>query len=238
MSPSDNFRFVNALNGRLGPYIRSNQGFINQYLGDAIMAIFPREPIDALNAAILMQETLHEYNRYRQKKKRRPIRLGMGIHSGSLIMGIIGDHKRMDAATISDTVNTASRVESLTKYYGVNILLTEESLQRIPNQEDCLLRYLGKVQVIGKKKALGLYECFNGDEPWQRKQKLESLSEFREAVDDYFRQDFWDAGHAFENLLQRYPQDGAARFFLGEARRLASEGAPEGWTGVVEMRVK
>ncbi|MCB0563788.1 MAG: response regulator [Phaeodactylibacter sp.] len=238
MSPSDNFRFVNALNGRLGPHIRSNQGFINQYLGDAIMAIFPREPIDALNAAILMQETLHEYNRYRQKKKRRPIRLGMGIHSGSLIMGIIGDHKRMDAATISDTVNTASRVESLTKYYGVNILLTEESLQRIPNQEDCLLRYLGKVQVIGKKKALGLYECFNGDEPWQRKQKLESLSEFREAVDDYFRQDFWDAGHAFEDLLQRYPEDGAVRFFLGEARRLASEGAPEGWTGVVEMKMK
>ncbi|MCB9351457.1 MAG: response regulator [Lewinellaceae bacterium] len=238
MSPSDNFRFVNALNGRLGPYIRSNQGFINQYLGDAIMAIFPREPVDALQAAVQMQETLQEYNRYRQKKNRRPIRLGMGIHTGPLIMGIIGDKKRMDAATISDTVNAASRVESLTKYYGVNILLTEESLQHIPNQEDCLLRYLGKVQVIGKKKPLGLYECFNGDEPWQRKQKLESLSEFREAVENYFRQDFWDAGHAFENLLQRYPQDGAARFFLGEARRLASEGAPEGWTGVVEMRVK
>ncbi|MCB9035645.1 MAG: response regulator [Lewinellaceae bacterium] len=238
MSPSDNFRFVNALNGRIGPYIRSNHGFINQYLGDAIMAIFPRQPVDALQAAIQMQETLQEYNRYRQKKQRRAIRLGMGIHSGPLIMGIIGDHKRMDAATVADTVNTASRVESLTKYYGANILLTEESLQRLPNPEDFLIRYLGKVQVIGKQKALGLYECFNGDEPWQREQKRESLPQFEEAVAAYFRRDFPQAIRAFENLLQRYPEDGAVRFLREEARRLAREGAPEGWTGVVEMRGK
>ena len=96
MSPTDNFRFVNALNGRLGPFIRSNKGFINQYLGDAIMAIFPHEPMDALRAAIEMQEALQDYNRYRQRKKRRPIRLGMGIHTGPLIMGIIGDEKRLD----------------------------------------------------------------------------------------------------------------------------------------------
>ncbi|MCO6479771.1 MAG: response regulator [Phaeodactylibacter sp.] len=238
MNPTDNFRFVNALNGRLGPYIRSNHGFINQYLGDAIMAIFPQEPMNALAAAIQMQEALQEYNRYRQKKQRSPIRLGMGIHTGPLIMGIIGDNKRMDAATIADTVNTASRVESLTKYYGANILLTDESLERIPKQEGYLLRYLGKVQVIGKKKALGLYECFNGDEPRQREQKQESLPEFRKAVAAYFNKEFWDAGHLFEELLHRYPQDGAVRFFLNEARHLASEGAPTGWTGVVEMRSK
>jgi len=238
MSPSDNFRFVNALNGRLGPHIRSNQGFINQYLGDAIMAIFPRVPMDALNAAVEMQHALQEYNRYRQKKQRRLIRLGMGIHSGPLIMGIIGDNKRMDAATIADTVNTASRVESLTKYYGTNILLTDESLQRIPKQEGHLIRYLGKVQVIGKQKALGLYECFNGDEPAQQQQKQESLPKFQEAVAAYFRQDFLEAVRAFEGLLQQYPEDGAARFFLDEARRLAQEGVPKGWTGAVEMRVK
>ncbi|MCO6487859.1 MAG: response regulator [Phaeodactylibacter sp.] len=238
MSPSDNFRFVNALNGRLGPFIRDNKGFINQYLGDAIMAIFPREPMDALRAAIHMQEALREYNRYRQKKQRRTIRLGMGIHSGPLIMGIIGDHKRMDAATIADTVNTASRVESLTKFYKANILLTEESLQRIPQREGLLIRYLGKVQVIGKQQALGLYECLNGDEPAEQQQKLEGLPQFEAAVKAYFRRDFPEAVRIFEALLQRYPNDGAARFFLEEAGRLAREGAPEGWTGVVEMRVK
>ncbi|MCB9289255.1 MAG: response regulator [Lewinellaceae bacterium] len=238
MSPTDNFRFVNALNGRLGPHIRNNNGFINQYLGDAIMAIFPGEPMDAVTAAVQMQKALHEYNHYRKEKQRRPIRLGMGIHTGPLIMGIIGDNKRMDAATIADTVNTASRVESLTKYYGANILLTEESLQRISHKEDCLLRYLGKVQVIGKKKPLGMYECFNGDEPWQQQQKQESLAEFREAVDAYFSKDFWDAGHILEGLLKRYPDDGAVRFFLSEARRLASEGVPEEWTGIVEMKSK
>ena len=77
--------------------------------------------------------------------------MGIGLHTGSLIMGIIGDEKRMDAATIADTVNTASRIESLTKHYGASILLSEDSLNKLEDKNDFHLRFMGKVQVKGKK---------------------------------------------------------------------------------------
>ena len=147
-----------------------SDGFVS--LGDAIMAIFPKQPEDALKAAIEMQEVFHKYNQSRQKKKRAPLKIGIGLHTGSLIMGIIGDKERMDAATIADTVNTASRIESLTKHYGVSILLSEDSLDKIENREAFHLRHLGQVLVKGKKEPVGIYECFDGDEPETIEQKL------------------------------------------------------------------
>lgn len=104
MTPKENFRFVNAYAGRMGPIIQQNNGFVNQYLGDGIMAIFQQNPLDGLSAAIEMQAKIRSYNEERKKQGRQPLRVGMGLHTGSLIMGIIGDEDRTDAATISDTV--------------------------------------------------------------------------------------------------------------------------------------
>ena len=98
------------------------------------MAIFTQKPEDALKACILMQKNIRAYNLTRLTKGRALIRTGMGMHTGPLIMGIIGDEKRMDAATISDTVNTTSRIESLTKFYGANILVSEDSLRGIEDK--------------------------------------------------------------------------------------------------------
>ena len=100
MTPSENFKFVQAYNSRMGPIIESNYGFINQYLGDGLMAIFPKTPDDALKAAIQMQHTLHQYNQERINKGKTKLEVGMGLHTGYLIMGIIGHSNRMDAATI------------------------------------------------------------------------------------------------------------------------------------------
>ena len=162
MSPEDNFKFVMDFHGRMGPVIYQNHGFINQYLGDAIMAIFPNKPEDALQAAIEMHQALILYNEDRKALDFPPLRIGTGFHTGPLIMGIIGDHKRMDAATISDTVNTASRIESLTKYYSAPILFTEDSLGQMGEIETAYIRYLGKVVVKGKKNPIGIYEHLRG----------------------------------------------------------------------------
>lgn len=164
MTPEENFRFVNAYAGRMGPIIQSNGGFVHQYLGDGIMAIFQNSPEDALKAALRMQETLVIYNQERISQERRPIKVGMGLHTGPLVMGIIGDQYRTEAATISDTVNTASRMEGLTKDFVANILISEESYRGISNKDDFNFRYLGKVNVKGKQKAIGVYECVEGEE--------------------------------------------------------------------------
>lgn len=238
MTPDQNFKFVNAYNRRMGPIIDRNRGFVNQYLGDAIMAIFQFSPADALRASIEIQKALQEYNLTRGQKKRRPIRSGIGFHSGPLIMGIIGDEKRLDAATISDTVNTAARIESLNKYYGTRILLSEDSLKDVPQPDAFHFRRLGKVQMKGKKVPVQLYECFDGDPPEIMEKKRDTLEAFEQARDHYFRKEFAKAYRTFEAVLKENPDDATTQLFLNKTLECIASGVPDDWTGIERMMAK
>ncbi|MCB0593785.1 MAG: response regulator [Lewinellaceae bacterium] len=238
MTPDQNFKFVNAYNRRMGPIIDHNRGFVNQYLGDAIMAIFQYSPEDALRSSVEIQKALQEYNLQRGKKGRRPIRSGIGFHTGSLIMGIIGDEKRLDAATISDTVNTAARIESLNKFYGTRILLSEDSLSEIGQPGDYHFRMLGKVQMKGKKVPVGIYECFDGDPPPIFEKKLAALDAFGQAREYYFQKEFAKAYRTFEGILKDNPDDAATQLFLNKTLECIASGVPEDWTGIERMTAK
>ena len=238
MTPEENFKFVNAFNMRMGPIIQKHNGFVNQYLGDGIMAIFPEKMDGTLMAAIEMQKELNNYNQSRIEKKKVPLRMGIGLHTGPLIMGIIGDEQRMDAATISDTVNSASRIESLSKYYGTSILLSEVSLKKIDNREEFHFRYLGKVQVKGKQKPLKIYECFDGDLPEIVELKMATLNNFDAGVKHYFSQLFSEAIMNFEDVIKYNPNDKTAKLFLYKAKQLEKMGVAENWTGVELMGQK
>lgn len=238
MTPEDNFKFVNAYAGRMGPIIQHYDGFVQQYLGDAIMAIFQKSPEAALRAAVRMQEEIRSYNKERLTKGRRSIQAGMGMHTGSLIMGIIGDQRRTDAATIADTVNTASRLEGLTKYYGVNILLSEESRSCLPDPGAFRFRYLGRVQVKGKHQPVNIYECIDGDPPDMLQRKLSTQDAFETGLRDYYQQSFQKAIESFNEVLENNPHDSATRLFLQRATGYLAGGVPDNWTGVETMRVK
>lgn len=238
MTPEETFMFVNDFNGRIGPLIQENHGFVNQYLGDGIMAIFPRRCQDALDAAIAIQTTIRQRNRGLRQAGQPPLRVGTGLHSGPLIMGITGDKNRMDATTIADTVNTSSRIESLTKYYGASILLSQDSLDRIEDTTAYNLRYLGKVVVKGKKDPIGLYECFNGDPPSLIKKKLAAHGLFERGLAHFYHRDFAMAVAAFDQVLKITPDDQPARLFLHRASKLLVKGTDQEWTGVEIMTFK
>jgi len=238
MTPEENFNFINAYNRRMGPVIQENHGFINQYLGDAIMALFPTKPADALTAAIDIQKKLFIYNQERMNKSRAPIKIGVGLHTGALIMGITGDDQRMDAAIISDTVNSASRVESLSKYYGASLLLSEDSISQLENPELFHFRYLGKVQVKGKHNSLKIYECFDGDEDEIVEKKAQSLNEFTEGMNYYFNKEFAMAALQFQQVVKANPNDYTAKLFLQKSGQLIATGVPENWDGVEVMNSK
>jgi class 3 adenylate cyclase len=238
MTPEENFKFVNAFNRRMGPIIDDHDGFINQYLGDAIMAIFQLSPRQALLAAIEFQKTLQTYNAQRHRQNRLPIASGIGFHTGKLIMGIIGDEKRMDAATISDTVNTAARMETLNKHYGTNILFSEDSFAGIGPATDFHLRFLGPVQLKGKNVPVGVYECFDGDPPRLLELKLKTLADFTEGLEYFFARDFGRAEQLFARIRAISPEDKTAELFLDECRQYLATGVPEDWTGVNKMAVK
>ena len=153
-------------------------------------------------------------------------------------MGIIGDANRMDAATISDSVNTAARIEGLTKYYNASILLSESSIEQLGNQSDFDFRYLGLVQVKGKQQALKIYECIDGDEPAEKNLKLATAKNFELGVLYYLDKAFAKSAMAFKNVLSENPTDKTAQLFLNKAEKLAVTGAPDNWTGVELMEVK
>jgi adenylate cyclase len=238
MTPEENFSFVCSFNERIGPIIRKHNGFINQYLGDAIMAIFPGNASDAIAAAVQMQNAVKELNAHRKLKNKSPIKIGVGMHTGPLIMGITGDQDRMDATTIADTVNTASRLESLTKHYKVNILLSQASINNLADQDVFHLRHLGPVQLKGKQESINIYECFNGSDDSDLDKKLTALPYFKEGMLTYLNKSFEEASDNFNLALEIYPEDSTARLFLGKARMYIDMGIPDNWTGVEEMSYK
>ncbi|MBA2499090.1 MAG: GAF domain-containing protein [Chitinophagaceae bacterium] len=238
MSPEENFEFVCSYNELLGPVIRKHNGFINQFLGDAIMALFPGSASDALAAAIEMKESILQFNKKRTKENKYPIQIGIGMHTGPLIMGITGDKDRLDATTISDTVNTASRLESLTKYYKAGIILSDATLKQIDDSSNFHLRYLGLVQVKGKQSHFGIHECFSGNDDIYIDKKLQTLDLFHEGIHCYLDRSFAKAIDSFENISVMDPDDHTALFFLENASRYLHNGVPENWAGAVEMNYK
>ncbi|MDX2250108.1 MAG: ATP-binding protein [Bacteroidia bacterium] len=238
MTPDDNFRFVNAYARRMGPFIHSNHGFVNQYLGDGIMALFQQSPSDAVAAAIGMQTEIRNYNQYRLTKKRRPLRVGMGLHNGPLIMGIIGDQQRSEASIIADTVNIASRLEGLTKYYGVNILLSEVCYAQLDENMQTACRFLGLVQVKGKKEPLGIYECLEGDAAEIKELKMATLSNFETGVRQFIAGDMTAAAETFRAVLAIHPDDSTAQHLLIRSYHYMRTTLPQHWVGVEVMGEK
>ena len=238
LSPRDNFLFVNAFNNRMGPVIRKNGGFILQYLGDGFMALFPAGSQDALSASVEMHKVLQKYNRERARKKRLPVKIGVGMQNGDLIMGITGDNERLDAAIISDTVNTAARIEGLSKHYGTSILLTKECRDSLTNPEEFDFRYLGRVQLKGKSNPIDLYECINGDEADLQNHKLTNLETFDQAMDLYFNKEFAMAAVTFQQIVKLNPSDQPAKLFLNRSARLITQELEDNWKGVETMTTK
>ncbi|HSF75168.1 MAG TPA: adenylate/guanylate cyclase domain-containing protein, partial [Microcoleus sp.] len=146
MTPEDNFRFINSYLSRMEPVINENNGFIDKYIGDAIMALFSGEADHAVKAGIAMLHRLVEYNQQRANFGYEPIQIGIGINTGTLMLGTVGGQNRMDGTVISDAVNLASRVESLTKNYGVSLLITQETYSRLENLSQYAIRTLDTVK--------------------------------------------------------------------------------------------
>ncbi|HUX83920.1 MAG TPA: adenylate/guanylate cyclase domain-containing protein [Chitinophagaceae bacterium] len=238
MTPEETFSFICSLNERMGPIIRDHEGFINQYLGDSIMAIFPGNPSDALSAAIVIQREIHEFNQERHQQNLVPIRIGIGMHCGPLIMGITGDQERMDACTISDTVNTASRVESLTKHYQAEILLSQACLNEMEHPERFRLRDLGMVQLKGKLKSIHIFECIDSNSPSRIESMKQTLPFFNEGVIHFGKKSFEISRDSFKKVMEIDPEDAVSQFLYHHTNRILNSGSQEHITGIVEMEEK
>jgi len=230
MTPKENFNFINGCLHRIGPAIKDNNGFICSFLGDGLMAIFKNKPDEALNAAIQIQNIAIDYNKIRQRKSKKEFHVGIGLHTGKVILGIIGDSLRMDQNVISDNVIIASRVQDLIRFYGSSILLTLAVLNKIDEKSDFNFRNMGKVILKGKKEGVEILECVDGLNPKQKKLKIDTLDNFEQGKICYSKKEFSAAAMHFEKVLNQNPEDKAARYFLNNSARLLTEGVKNDWT--------
>lgn len=159
LSLEDTFRFLNDYLNEIGPVTRAHGGYIDKYMGDAILAIFPDGADDALSAAIAMQRKVDEFNRAREHQP--PVTIGVGVHAGPLILGIIGEAERMEGTVIADCVNLASRLEGLCKDFGARIVTTEQCLAATKDPTLYASRCLGTVPVRGKTEPVRAYEILD-----------------------------------------------------------------------------
>ena len=232
MTPKENFNFLNNYLGYMEPVIRNNHGFVDKFMGDSIMALFPENTEDAINAAIEMRIKLVEFNHIISQFGQAAIDSGIGIHTGSLMLGIVGGEGRMEGTVISDAVNLASRLEGLTKVYGSSIIITEETLVKMTDPTNYNYRFLDIVKVKGKKEAVYIFEIIDGDPEDVREMKDKSKKTFILALQQYKNKEFKEAMKNFKKVVKINPFDQAAMLYVGRCQKFIDLGFPDDWDGI------
>jgi CHASE2 domain-containing sensor protein/class 3 adenylate cyclase len=220
MTPAENFQFINAFLSRMEPAINDNQGFIDKYIGDAIMALFSGEADNAVKAAIAMLNALHEYNQHREKSGNLPLQIGIGINTGIMMLGTVGGRSRMEGTVVSDAVNLASRLEGLTKNYGVSLLISHYTFLALKNANNYAIRLIDKVKVKGKSEMVTVYEVFDADPPEIKQAKLLTKTGFEQGVLLYNLGKFERAAEIFAQCLSSNFQDKVAQIYWQRCQKL------------------
>jgi class 3 adenylate cyclase len=242
MTPKQTFDFINSYLRHAAPVIAANGGFIDKYIGDAIMALFPGDASNALRGAIALQRAADTFSHAlatdpaRDPRVPASVSIGVGLHTGSLMLGTIGFAGRMESTVISDAVNLASRMEGLTKIYGAGLLISGQTLARIADRS-VAHRLIDRVAVVGKKEGVEVVEVFEADPPEQRALKSQTVTAFAGAFAAYQSGDFAAARDAFAQIVAANPHDKAAAVQLKRCERFIAQ-PPENWIGVAALDSK
>lgn len=235
MLPEENFKFVNTYLSKMGPIVRENNGYIDKFIGDAIMALFEKSPDDAVRTSVKMLDALREYNKVRIREGNDPIRIGIGVNTGMMMLGTLGESDRMEGSVISDAVNIAARLEGLTKLYKTPLLISGETLLKI---DDSIFetRLIDKVAVKGKVKPIMVHEVLNGETPDLREIKISMLPNFKKCFELYQNQKFENALELFRKYLKKVPEDHVGQLYVDRCQKILSSGwDSENWEGINYM---
>jgi len=207
MTARENFEFINKILGIAGPIIRKHSGFVDKFIGDAVMALFVNG-MDAVKAGIELYQTLVVDKDTNVKIGIDEIRIGIGIHTGSVMMGIVGENERISSTVISANVNLASRVEGLSKQTGSGLLITRETLNKLAGHEDKFAyRFIGMVQAAGVNEVIGLFDMLDALSPRNKKYRLATKTIFESGVRKFHMKDYAAAIQRFQKVVAADPED-------------------------------
>lgn len=242
MSPQELMNFLNSYFLRMSEPIHRHSGFIDKFIGDAIMSLFDHpggtsqaKALDALQAAIDLRKTITIYNQHRSNSGYPPIDIGIGIHFGPVILGTIGSHVRMDTTVIGDSVNIAYRLETLTPRYNANIIVSSQLLETSEAKQRYSHRLLDWVRVKGKKNPVEIYEILAHMPEHEQKRKLSTAPLIAAGLAARKRKD-WDTAIAHfseAQLLDKH--DNVLQHHLSHCHTLRKMALPEDWDGAALM---
>jgi class 3 adenylate cyclase/polyhydroxyalkanoate synthesis regulator phasin len=238
MTAQENFDFINEYLKLVSPIIQKHEGFIVKFLGDGMMAIFPYGAADAVLAGIEKSALVQTFNETLKSRGLGSINVGIGVHIGSMMVGMIGEEMRMQGDAFSDNVNLTSRIEGLNKFYGTSMIISEDTLRQIPQPVTFKLRYLGKAVVKGRAAPLGMYEIYEGLSQDVIALKDATRPEFERGIDLYTQGKFAEAGHLFSQVLEKDSSDKTAQIYLESCAEWLDRPLPTGWNGSIVMDSK
>ncbi len=211
--------------------ILDNGGTLDRFMGDGILAHFgvplrgEKDALRAVQCATQMRERVKELNEYGTWLPQHPLKVGVGLATGTVVAGYIGSGRRMDYTAIGDVVNVASGVESLTKIYGVGILMCDKTARAIGS--DLLLREVDRVMIRGRGRPTHAFD-FLGRPEDATPEAIRLLSEYRSAFALYAAGRFGEAAERFARLVEMFPDDGPSRALAERCRRYQAS-PPEHW---------
>jgi CHASE2 domain-containing sensor protein/class 3 adenylate cyclase/CheY-like chemotaxis protein/nitrogen-specific signal transduction histidine kinase len=232
MTPQEIFNFVNAYLQRVSPEIEKHHGLVVKYMGDGMMAVFPNGADDAVAAGIAKIAKVREYNQHRQAEGHKPIQIGIGLHLGYIMVGIIGVNNRMQSDALSDTINLTARLEGLTKFYGVSLLISGQVLDKLSHPEQYQVRFLDQAIVKGKNEQIDIYEVLDAEVEEVRKLKLQTQPDFARGLEYYRLGKIGEAKEYFDRVLAINYQDKTAALYLERIEQLFEQGVPANWDGI------
>ncbi|MBN1373125.1 MAG: hypothetical protein JW987_14395 [Anaerolineaceae bacterium] len=238
MTAKQNFDFVNEYLELVSPLIQKHEGFIVKFLGDGMMAIFPYGVDDAVKAGIEKEMAVQQFNERIKAHGLGPISVGIGIHTGPMMVGMIGESLRMQGDAFSDNVNLTSRIEGLNKFYGTSMIISQDTLDQLPQPVNYRLRYLGKAVVKGRVDPLGLYEILDGLSREVIARREETRADFEQGVALFAQGKLREAGLAFDRVLAQDPSDKTARVYLEQCADRVDRPLPSDWNGAIVMESK
>jgi class 3 adenylate cyclase/HAMP domain-containing protein len=239
------FGFLNEYLAKMDPAIRSQGGFVDKFLGDGIMALFADDPAGgktasdlAVNAAVAMRRELAQFNVRRKAAGLPKVRIGIGIHTGPLVLGTVGSTSRLNTTVVGDTVNLASRIEGRTDHFGMGLAITDAVYHGLSDRRVHDLREIGWVQVKGKSKPVTLIEVYDWEEDAVRAVKTESRPLFANGLALYRKGEFRPAGDAFHQVFARNANDVVSERYLRRCQQFAARPPIGPWRGVDVFTVK
>jgi class 3 adenylate cyclase len=237
MGTEQTFRFIDGYLGIMEPALASRGGFINDIFGDGIMALFDGGADDAVGGALAMLDGLDQLNARRAAQGLEPLAMGIGLHTGRLMLGTIGGETRLDCTVVGDPANLAARVEGMTSMYGAALLMSGDTRTALSDPGALRLRRLDRVQAKGKGAIIDVWEILDGERGARRAQKEAVSTDYEAALDAYLAGRFEQARDGFARCVQAAPLDPASRVLLERSERLVAE-PPSDWPGHTRLMSK